>query len=88
VADVDLRALLSGLNPKARDDLRRALIHDRADRDAIASQLMRYRDENGQRWADVIDFLTMYPDARRRWCACWARSMRFRRRGLPNLAYR
>ena len=27
---------------------------------------MRYRDENGQRWADVIDFLTMYPDARRR----------------------
>jgi hypothetical protein len=33
--------------------------------DAIASQLMRYRDENAQRWADVIDFLTMYPDARR-----------------------
>jgi hypothetical protein len=28
--------------------------------------LMRYRDENGQRWADVIDFLTIYPDARRR----------------------
>ena len=26
---------------------------------------MRYRDENGQRWADVIDFLTMYPEARR-----------------------
>ena len=24
-----------------------------------------YGDENGQRWADVIDFLTMYPDARR-----------------------
>jgi hypothetical protein len=23
-------------------------------------------DENGQRWADVIDFLTMYPEARRR----------------------
>jgi hypothetical protein len=43
--------------------------------DAINSQLfmiehlttlMRYRDENGQRWADLIDFLTMYPDARRR----------------------
>jgi hypothetical protein len=27
---------------------------------------MRYRDENGQGWADLIDFLTMYPDARRR----------------------
>jgi hypothetical protein len=39
---------------------------DQADRDAIASSLMRYRDENGQRWANVIDLLTMYPDARRR----------------------
>jgi hypothetical protein len=27
---------------------------------------MRYGDENGQRWADIIDFLTMYPEARRR----------------------
>jgi hypothetical protein len=31
------------------------LIRDQADRDAIASQLMGYRDENGQRWADVLD---------------------------------
>ena len=29
---------------------------------------MRYRDQNGQDWADIIDFLTMYPDARR-WVA-------------------
>jgi hypothetical protein len=28
--------------------------------------VMRYRDENGQDWADIIDLLTMYPDARRR----------------------
>jgi hypothetical protein len=49
----------------ARDDLRRVLIRDQADRDAIASRLMRYRDQNGQGWADIIDFLTMYPDARR-----------------------
>jgi hypothetical protein len=27
---------------------------------------MRYRDQNGQDWADVIDLLTMYPAARRR----------------------
>jgi hypothetical protein len=27
---------------------------------------MRYRDQNGQDWADIIDFPTMYPDARRR----------------------
>jgi hypothetical protein len=61
----DFRVLLETLGPKARDILRRVLIRDHADRDAIASQLIRYRDENGQHWADVIDFLTMYPDARR-----------------------
>jgi hypothetical protein len=27
---------------------------------------MRYRDENGHRWADIIDLLTMYPEARRK----------------------
>jgi hypothetical protein len=26
---------------------------------------MRYRDQNGQDWADIIDFLTMWPEARR-----------------------
>jgi hypothetical protein len=62
----DLLKLLLTLNPSARDYLRRVLISDQPDRDAIAAQLMRYRDENGQRWADVIDFLTMYPEARRR----------------------
>ena len=62
----DLPDLLSTLSPNARDDLRRVLIHDQADRDAIASQLLRYRDERGDDWADIIDVLTMYPDARRR----------------------
>jgi hypothetical protein len=64
--DENLSALLETLDPMARDDLRRVLIRDQADRDANASRLMRYRDENGQDWADMIDFLTMYPDARRR----------------------
>jgi hypothetical protein len=32
----------------------------------IASQLIRYGDQTGQGWADIIDLLTMYPDARRR----------------------
>jgi hypothetical protein len=27
---------------------------------------MRHRDQKGQDWADIIDLLTMYPDARRR----------------------
>jgi hypothetical protein len=58
--------VLKTLDPKARDDLRRILIHDQADRDAISSRLMRCRDQNGQDWADIIDFLTMHPEARRR----------------------
>ena len=61
----DLRALLETLDPKARDDLRRVLIHDQADRDAIASQLMRFRDGRGDEWADIIDMLTMHPETRR-----------------------
>jgi hypothetical protein len=27
---------------------------------------MWYRDENGQQWAEIIDFLTMHPEARRK----------------------
>jgi hypothetical protein len=26
---------------------------------------MRYRDANGHGWANIIDVLTLYPDARR-----------------------
>jgi hypothetical protein len=66
MADVDLRALLETLTPKARDDLRRALVLDQANRDEVSARLMRYRDERGQGWADVLDLLSMYPDARRR----------------------
>jgi hypothetical protein len=64
-AESDLRSILETLDPKARDTLRRVLIHDQADRDAIASQLMRYRDGRSDHWADIIDMLTMYPDTRR-----------------------
>jgi hypothetical protein len=46
--------------------LRRVLIHDQADRDAIASQLLHYLDGNGDDWADIIDILTLHPEARRR----------------------
>src|SRR4026208_451258 len=64
--ETDLRAVLRTLNPKARDDLRRVLIRDQADRDAVASQLLRYRDGHGDDWADIIDMLTMHPEARRK----------------------
>jgi hypothetical protein len=63
--NANLRTLLSTLDPKAHNDLRRVLIRDQAARDAISSRLMRYRDKNGQDWADIIDFLTMYTDAPR-----------------------
>jgi hypothetical protein len=59
--DLDLRTVLETLDPSAREHLRDVLIHDHADRDAIASMLMRYRDQNGRGWADIIDLLTMYP---------------------------
>jgi hypothetical protein len=64
-ASNDLRRLLQALDPLARDTLRRVLIHDQADRDAIASELLRYRDERGGDWADIIDMLTMHPEERR-----------------------
>jgi hypothetical protein len=41
--------------PVGRDKLRRVLIRDQADRDAISSRLMRHRDQGGQDWADIID---------------------------------
>jgi hypothetical protein len=56
----DLRVILEMLDPKARDDLRRVLIRDQADRDAISSRLMRCRDQNGQDWGGRwVDLLTM-----------------------------
>src|SRR6266568_613201 len=71
--DADLRALVSVLDPKACDDLRRELIRDQADRDATSSDLRRYRDERSDDWADIIE-LTIYPDERRRVVRCLARS--------------
>jgi len=64
--DPELRDLLLQLSPPARDKLRAVLFHDQADRDAIASRLMRYRDGLGDDWANIIDSLTMWPDARRK----------------------
>jgi hypothetical protein len=64
--DADLRAVLETLDPKARDTLRRVLVRDQGDRDAIASELLRYRDGHGDDWADIIDMLTMHPEERRR----------------------
>jgi hypothetical protein len=63
--DDGLRLLLETLGPKARPTLRRPLIRDQDDRDAVSSRLLRYR-ERGDDWADIIDLLTMNPEARRK----------------------
>jgi hypothetical protein len=52
---------LKAASPERRD----VLIRDHGDRDAISSRLMPYRDQNGSDWADVIDLLEMWPNARR-----------------------
>ena len=64
--DDELREMLLALDPHARDTLRRVLILDQTGRDAISSQLLRYRDGQGDDRADIINMLTMYPEARRR----------------------
>jgi hypothetical protein len=69
--------------PQVEGTLLDVLIRDEADRDAISSQLMRYRDENGQGWADIIDLLTMYLDARR-WVIRIGRTKGMDRRALDH----
>jgi hypothetical protein len=65
--DAELRDLLRTLSTSAREHLRDVLIRDQADRDAIASQLLRYRDERGTAWANLVDRLTLDPELRRRY---------------------
>lgn len=65
--DADLGDLLGTLSPLAREHLRDVLIRDQEDRDAIASQLLRYRDERGTALANLVDQLTLDPELRRRY---------------------
>jgi hypothetical protein len=59
-----------------REQPTRRLDPDHADGDAIASILMRYRDQNGQDWADIIDVLTRIPMLGDGSCGCLGRSTR------------
>jgi hypothetical protein len=52
------RHLLLTLSPTARDNLRRVLILDQPERDAIAAELLHYGYVNGDGWANVIDTVT------------------------------
>ncbi len=65
--DADLRDISGTLSPLAREHLRDVLIRDQSDRDAIAAELLRYRDERGTAWANLVDQLTLDPELRRRY---------------------
>ena len=65
-AEADLRSAVAALGSPARDALTRMLIRDQADRDAIAAELLRYRDAAGDELAEIIDTLTMNPEERRK----------------------
>lgn len=60
--DEELRPLLRQLPPSALDALRRTLIADLPFGNAVAERLLR---EGGAGIADLIDLLTLYPDAGR-----------------------
>jgi hypothetical protein len=60
-------SLLRTLSPAARDHLRDVLIREQADRDAIASQLLRFRDERGTAWANLVNQLSLDSELRRRY---------------------
>ena len=62
----------------SRATLRRILIRDQDDRDAVSSRLMRYRDGHGDDWPDIVDMLTLHPDARRPVVRLLGRSRRTR----------
>jgi hypothetical protein len=73
MTDGDLHSLLETLAPAGRDILRRLLIHDQANRDAVASDLLRHRDGRGEDWADMIDMLCCIRRYGERSRACWRR---------------
>jgi hypothetical protein len=60
-SDAELRNLLRTLSPSAREHFREVLIQDQADRDAIDARLLRYRDERGTAWANLVDRLSLDP---------------------------
>lgn len=60
--DAQLLVSLRGFTPTARDALRRILIAGQWYRDAVAERLLR---EGGEGMADLLDLLTLNPEARR-----------------------
>jgi hypothetical protein len=65
--DDDIRDGLAAFSPKARDTLRRVLIRDQADRDAVTSRpLTLPRGREATTGPTSSTMLTMHPEVRRR----------------------
>lgn len=62
MTDDELRLLLAALPPRGRDALRRTLIRDLPERGEVSARLLR---EGRETMADLIDMLTLDPDAGR-----------------------
>jgi hypothetical protein len=58
--EADLRDLLKTLDPKARDDLRRVLIRDQADRAAVLLGALKWPMTHGPTRRDPREFLDMH----------------------------
>jgi len=63
--DTMLRLVLSRLDSRARDAVRRVLIADAPYRSAMAERLLHQRSEHAANLANLIDMLTLDADARR-----------------------
>jgi hypothetical protein len=65
MSDDELAALLSRLPTPVQVRLREALVADQGTRDDLARSLLRRGDPWATDLADLLDLMTLYPDARR-----------------------
>lgn len=64
--DDALRNLLSSIDGRGREILRRLMRADQQERDAFAEELLRHGNAHASDPADLIDSATIHPDMRRR----------------------
>jgi hypothetical protein len=74
VDDADLRTALSAIELRGRELLRRYLIADQPDRDALASGLLHEGTEHAACLADLIDTLRCIRTSGAGSCGCSASS--------------
>jgi hypothetical protein len=65
VSDAELSVLLARLPTPVQVRLRQTLVADQATRDDLARTLLRRGDPWATDLADLLDIMTLYPDARR-----------------------